>query len=201
MYSLNAICKATGKRWRAGGKFKSDAAEFLTHLTIPLNNTAAPSGSVETFPSDHGVEILSNHIRRWLKLHGVFHLTAVRHEPNYNAVIERSSVKENMAFTMLHYARKSRSWWDYAFDWAVYMLDRCPRQSNVHGITPFEALFEVKPDLKNIKVFGCFCCTLVHPEDHLYSEQQAQHGVFVGIGTKFFDGARNTISLIPNGTH
>ena len=97
MYSLNAICKATGKRWRAGGKFKSDAAEFLTHLTIPLNNTAAPSGSVETFPSDHGVEILSNHIRRWLKLHGVFHLTAPRREPCYNSVIERSSaVMENI---------------------------------------------------------------------------------------------------------
>ena len=30
MYSLNAICKATGKRWRAGGKFKSDAASFCS---------------------------------------------------------------------------------------------------------------------------------------------------------------------------
>ena len=32
LYSLNAICKATGKRWRAGGKLKSDAADFLMHL-------------------------------------------------------------------------------------------------------------------------------------------------------------------------
>ena len=32
--SLNAICKDTGKRWRAGEKLKSDAAECLTHLII-----------------------------------------------------------------------------------------------------------------------------------------------------------------------
>ena len=45
VYSLNAICKATGKRWRSGGnyKFKLDAAEFLTHLIVKLlNNTSTP---------------------------------------------------------------------------------------------------------------------------------------------------------------
>ena len=48
LYSLNAKCKATGKRWRQGGRFKSDAAEFLTHLILKLNNTAVPAGNVET---------------------------------------------------------------------------------------------------------------------------------------------------------
>ena len=56
VYSLNAFCKAIGKRWRAGGRLKSDAAEFLTHLIVRLNNTAVPSGNVETLTSDHGGE-------------------------------------------------------------------------------------------------------------------------------------------------
>ena len=115
MYSLNAICKATGKRWRQGGRFKSDAAEFLTHLILKLNNTAVPAGNVETLSSDHGGEVLSNEFRKWLRMHGIFHLTAPRHEPNYNAVVERSStVMENMAFAMIHHAHKPRSWWDCA---------------------------------------------------------------------------------------
>ena len=98
-----------------------------------------PSGSVETI-SDHGGEVLSNEFRRWLKSHWVFHMTAPRREPNYNAIIESSSaVLENMALAMLHHARKSKYWWDYAFDWALYVLDRCPRCSNVNCITPFEA--------------------------------------------------------------
>ena len=123
IYSLNAICKATGKRWRSGGEFKSDAAEFLTHLIVKLNNTSTPPGNVETLTSDLGGEVLSNEFRKWLKMHGVFHLTAPRHEPNYNAIVERSTaVLENMAFAMLHHANKPKSWWDYAFDWATYVL-------------------------------------------------------------------------------
>ena len=35
--------------------------------------------------------MLSNAFGKWLKMHGVYHLTAPRREPNYNAVVERSS--------------------------------------------------------------------------------------------------------------
>ena len=118
-----------------------------------------PAGNVETLTSDHG----GDEFRKWLQMHGVFHLTAPRREPNYNAVVERSSaVMENMAFAMIHHAHKPKSWWDYAFDRAAYVLDRCPRRSNAQSITPFEAFFEVKPDLKDVKVFGCLCYALVH---------------------------------------
>ena len=101
-------------------------------------------------------------------MHGVFHLTAPRREPNYNAVVERSSaILENMAFAMIHHVQKPKNWWDYAFDWAAYVLDRCPRRSNAQNITPFEAFFGVRPDLKDVKVFGCLCYALVHSQDHL----------------------------------
>ena len=91
------------------------------------------------------------------------YLTAPRRERNYNAIVERSSaILENMAFAMLHHTGKPQSWWDYAFDWAVYVLDRSPRRSNKHGVPPFEAFFKVKPDLKDVKVFGCLCFALVH---------------------------------------
>ena len=88
---------------------------------------------------------------------------------------------ENMAFAMLCHAKKPKSWWDYAFDWATYVLDRCPRKSNQHNITPFEAYFGKKPALKDIGVFGCLCFALVHPEDHLHLEPRAQRGTFVGV--------------------
>ena len=108
-YSLNAICKATGKRWRQGGRFKSDAAQFLQHLLARLNNTASPPDKVETLTSDHGGEVLSNAFRTWLRATGIFHMTAAAKEPNYNAVIERASaVLENMSFAMLHHARKQK---------------------------------------------------------------------------------------------
>jgi len=165
-YSLNAICKATGKRWRQGGRHKSDAAQFLQHLLTRLNNTASPTCKVETFTSDHGGEVLSNAFRTWLKTIGVFHMTAAAREPNYNAMIERASaVMENMSFAMLHHAKKPNFYWDYAFDWANYILDRCPRRSNNGAIMPFEAFFGQQPDLKDIRIFGCICFALVHPSE------------------------------------
>ena len=137
MFSLNAICKATGKQWRFGAKAKSAVAPFFEALLLRFNNTAAPPGHVQTLTTDHGEEVLSNQFKAWLRSQGIFHLTAPRREPNYNAIIEQ----KHMAFTMLSHSKKPKGWWDYAFDWAVFVLDRCPRRSNQHSVTPFETFF------------------------------------------------------------
>ena len=44
IYSFNAICKKTGKRWRGAGKHKSESAPFLRDLITRLNNTVMPRG-------------------------------------------------------------------------------------------------------------------------------------------------------------
>ena len=52
-------------------------------------------------------------------------MTAPRGEPNYNAVVERAyHVLENMGFSMIFHAKKPRSWWHWAFEWAKYILNR-----------------------------------------------------------------------------
>ena len=123
-------------------------------------------------------------------------MTAPRREPNCNAIIERSSaVVENMAFAMLSHSKKPKSWWDCAFDWTTYVLDRCPRKSNQLHITPFEAYFGERPDLKDIRIFECLCFALVHPEDHMYLEPRAQRGVFVGV-----DEERRFYRIVLDGT-
>ena len=63
IYSFNAICKQTGKRWRGAGRFKSESAEFLQSRIARLDNTAVPAGRVETLTSDHGGEVLSNNFQ------------------------------------------------------------------------------------------------------------------------------------------
>ena len=71
-----------------------------------------------------------------------------------------------------------------------------PKEVKCVGVTPFEAFFAVKPDLKDIKVFGCLCYALVHPQNHLHLATRAQRGTFVGIDEErrgfrvVLDGAR-----------
>ena len=44
--------------------------------------------------------------------------------------------------------------------------------------------FEVKPDLKDVKVFGCLCYVLVHPQDHLHLEPRVQRAFSWGLMKK-----------------
>ena len=80
--------------------------------------------------SDHGGEVISNDFQSWLRNKGIDHITAPRREPNYNSIIKRSSaVVENMGFAMLKHAGRPKSWWNVAFDYATYVLERGPRRS------------------------------------------------------------------------
>ena len=99
-----------------------------------------------------------------------------------------------MAFAMLAHSKQPKGWLCYAFDWAVFVLSRCPRKSNQHSITPFEAFFGEKPDLKDLRIFGCFCFALIHPEDQKHLQPQVQRGTFVGI-----DEARRSFRVVLDG--
>ena len=141
---------------------------------------------METLTTDHGWEVISKVSRTGLNI-GNFSHDCPRTEPNDNAVIERySAVVENLAFAMLCHARKPKSWWDYAFDWATYVLNRCPRKSNQHNITPFEAYFGEKPDLKDLRIFGCFALLNLEP--------RAQRGIVVGV-----DEGRRSYRVVLDG--
>ena len=72
---------------------------------------------------------------------------------------------ENMGIAMLKHAGKPKSWWNVAFDYATYVLDRCPRRSNPENKTPFEECYKQKPDLSDLQVFGCVSYAHVLPED------------------------------------
>ena len=170
--------------------FQDHSLPLLTGSNIPsmpfVRRLENDGGLLEnkslTLTTDHGGESTSNNFQQWLRQHGIFHLTAPREEPNYNAVIERASyVVETMAFAMMMHANKPKTWWHWAFNWATYVLDRCSRRSNVNSITPFEAFFGSLPDLADIRIFGCICFPLVLPSQHKHLTPRAQRGVFIGV--------------------
>ena len=59
-----------------------------------------------------------------------------------------------MARTMLIEAHLPESFWAEAVNTGVYLHNRCPTRS-LEGITLYEAYNGFKPDLSNLKVFGC----------------------------------------------
>ena len=99
-----------------------------------------------------------------------------------------------MGFAILKHAGKPKSWWNVAFSYATYVLDRCPRRSNPENKTPFEAFYKQKPDLSELRVFGCISYAHVLPEDHKHLEPKAMRGTFVS-----FDERRRGVHIILDG--
>jgi len=55
---------------------------------------------------------------------------------------------------MRHQASLPDSWWEFAINYAVYLYNRIPIRC-LKWLTPFELIEKKRPDILDIKVFGC----------------------------------------------
>ena len=68
-----------------------------------------------------------------------------------------------MVRSMLTLKNLSPSYWAKAVQTVVYLRNRSPTAS-LDGITPYEAWFGFKPQVKHLRVFGSICYALVPKE-------------------------------------
>ena len=77
------------------------------------------------------------------------------HNPAQNGVYERMNwTLVETARSMMSHAKMPVEFWAEAIHTAVYLRNRSPTVL-LPGITPFECLFNCKPEVSNLKVFGC----------------------------------------------
>ena len=65
---------------------------------------------------------------------------------------------------MINHAKVPLKFWAEAVNTAVYLHNRSPT-SALKDKTPFECWFGEKPDVSNLRVFGCMC--FVHTPENL----------------------------------
>ena len=86
---------------------------------------------------------------------------------------------------MIYHAKVPLKFWAEAVNTAVYLLNRSPT-SALKDKTPFECWFGEKPDVSNLRVFGCIC--FVHMPDNLRKklDPKSNKTIYVGypLGTK-----------------
>ena len=58
------------------------------------------------------------------------------------------------ATSMMFHSNLSVNFWAEAVNMAVYLKNRSPTTA-LDGITPYECLFNRKPDVAHLRVFGC----------------------------------------------
>ena len=80
---------------------------------------------------------------------------------------------------MLFKSGLPKRYWIYAITYQNHIRNKSPHHSKKNK-TPFELFFGRKPDLKNIRVFGCRATIHIPSEKRDKLDPTAKSGIFLG---------------------
>lgn len=159
---------------------------FTTNKTEKQVTNLVTTNRVQNLRSDNGGEYESKLFGEYLKSRGIHHQTTVPDNPAQNGVAERMNrTIVEAARSMMCHANMPQSFWAEAVSTAVYLRNRSPTVS-VKGVTPYQQWFGQKPDVSNLKVFGCVAYVHVAKNNRKKFDAKSRRAVFVGYpeGTK-----------------
>ena len=112
--------------------------------------------SIGILKSDRGGEYLDGDFSMYLNSCGIIHETTAPYSQWQNGVAERANrTIKDMTRTMLIGAKLPASLWPYAMETAIYISNRLPSSSLPDNNSPYQLLYNRKPNVKNIHPFGC----------------------------------------------
>jgi len=146
---------------------------------------------IQKIQFDNGREFFNSQTREFLKNLGVLQQSSCIYPPQQNGVVERKHRHLLNVAHALHFQSNLplNFWGDFVLT-VAYLINRLP--TNVLKChTPHEILFNKKPKLSHLRVFGCLVYDHNTHITHKFDER-ASPGVFLGYphgkkGYKIFD--------------
>ena len=152
--------------------------------------------------SDRGGEYLDTEFKDHLIEHDIVSQLTAPGTPQQNGVVERRNrTMLDMVRSMISYSSLPLSFWGYALQTAVYILNVVPSMSIQH--TPLELWSGRKPSLRHIRIWGCTVHVLKGKTGKL--EPRTEVCLFVGYpkGTRgglFYSPQDNKVFVSTNAT-
>ena len=107
-----------------------------------------------TLKSDLGGEYLSQEFHCYLRDNGILSQWTPPYTPQHNGVSKRRNrTLLDMVRSMMSDSELPKSFWGYALETAVYLLNKVPSKSV--DKTPYEMWCNKKPVLTHIKIWRC----------------------------------------------
>ena len=161
-------------------KFKEFAqlVENKTNMRIRKLNIW---NSVKSVRSDNGGEYTSSAFDAFCTEKGISREFTNAYTPEQNGVSERlnRTIIEAVRSMLIH-SNLTPDFWAEAVQTAVYVQNRVPTSALGNEITPYECWFGRKPDISNLRVFGCICYYHVPDERRKKLDPKARKAIFLG---------------------
>ena len=182
-------------------KEKSNLAGKLQALIAFLNvNKKRKIGAIRC---DNGGEYTSAPVKEFCHKQGITLEYTAPNSPQQNGVAERKNGSiVTLARCMLQRAKLPKKYWVEAVAHAVYITNRAPTKAVIKQ-TPYEAWHKEKPDLRDLKTFGCDAVVLFEQGTHTKLEPKGRTCKFLGYrsegeGFKFYDPKTGSILASRN---
>ena len=146
--------------------------EFQTKVEKQL------SAKILSFQSDWGGEFQA--LTSYLKEHGIHHRISYPYTPEQNGTAERKHWHLiETTLTLLKNASLPEKFWDEVVSTSTFLINRMTTPILQHK-SPYEVLFNIKPDYNLLRTFGC----LFYPYLRSYSPQKlsarSEQCIFLG---------------------
>ena len=126
--------------------------KFKEFEALVTNDTGSTIGVLR---SDNGGEYITGEFESYLKLKGIRHELTV--PPEQNGVAERMNrTLMESARSMLAHAGLPHCYWAEAVSTAAYLKNRTATTAFEKVATPYERWYGRKPNISNLRVFGCY---------------------------------------------
>uniref|UniRef100_A0AAV1VC82 Polyprotein n=1 Tax=Peronospora matthiolae TaxID=2874970 RepID=A0AAV1VC82_9STRA len=148
--------------------------KYITMIQTQFNK------KVKFVRHDGAREFATNSLQDFYEVEGIEQQTTVPYAHQANGTAERAiRTIVTIGRSMLHHAKLDKCFWAEAAMTAVYVKNRLPSPKIPHK-TPFEIVYNSKPSVKHMRVFGCQAYILTPKEKRLKWDPKARAGLFLG---------------------
>jgi len=134
---------------------KMKAETFASYKSYEAWLATQFNAKVKRLRSDRGGEYLSNEFSQHLKSKGTERCVTVHDMPEHNGMAERlNRTLVERVRAMIHASGLPKNLWGEAIMHATWLKNRSSTR-RLGTKTPYEVLYQKKPDLSNIPIWGC----------------------------------------------